>query len=155
METDSEERKQDGDKVAGNEGQGFSRANKTVLCSSVSGMSYQGVVGDEKCCDTVTDVEKVDEIKYGQDNKEGEKEDREAEKMEERKDDEAGVVEGIEIEVAMEVEGTAAMEVGRTAVVSADDRGARDELCQQSDLFLSDQSVSIFLSEQSVSMSLF
>jgi len=113
---------------------------------------------DTKCCDTVTDVEKVDEIKdhSGQGDKEDEKKDREAEKMEpERKDEKAGAVEGIEIEMAMEVEGTAAMEVGRTAVVSADDRGARDELCQQSDLFLSDQSVSIFLSEQSVSMSLF
>ena len=104
----------------------------------------------------MTDVEKADEIKDGQGgDKEGEKEDREAEKMEERKDEKAGAVEGIEIEMAMEVEGTAAMEVGRTVVVSADDRGARDEFCQQSDLFHSDQSVSIFLSEQSVSMSLF
>ena len=132
-----------------------SRANNAVLCSSVSGMSYKGVVGDEKCCDTMTDVEKVDEIKDGQGDKEGEKEDREDEKMEDRKDEQAGVVERIEIEVAMEVEGTAAMEVGRTAVVSADDRGARDQLCQQSDLFHSDPSVSIFLSEQSVSISLF
>ena len=93
-------------------------------------MSYNGVIGDEKYyCDT--DVEKADEIKDGQSVKTGDK----AEKMGKReengkKDDVAGEVEGIEIEVAMEVEGTAAMkgegtaemEVEANAGLAANDR---------------------------------
>ena len=93
-------------------------------------MSYKSVIGDKKYyCDT--DVEKADEIKDGQSDKTGDKAEKMGEKEETvKKDDEAGDVEGIEIEVEMEVEGTAAMkgegtaemEVEGTTGLAADDR---------------------------------
>ena len=93
-------------------------------------MSYKGVIGDKKYyCDTV-DVEKADEINDGQGDKTGDKAEKMGEKEETvKKDDEAGEVEGIEIEGEMEVEGTAAMkgegnaemEVEGTAGLAADE----------------------------------